>query len=90
LNTLIEKWGDVWPSEVAEVFAYAGMADDAFAWIEKDTDLDLGAGWAESVVNPVFHKLEPDPRWQKLLEKLGLAPAQLARIEFVLPANDFG
>ena len=89
LNTLIEKWGDVWPSEVAEVFAYAGMADDAFAWIEKDTDLDLGAGWAESVVNPVFHKLEPDPRWQKLLEKLGLAPAQLARIEFVLPVNDF-
>ncbi len=90
LNTLIEKWGDVWPSEVAEVYAYAGMADDAFTWIEKDTDQDFGAGWAESVVNPVFHKLEPDSRWQKLLEKLGLAPAQLARIEFALPATDFG
>ena len=89
LTTLVKKWGSVWPSEVAEVYAYAGMADEAFTWIEKDTDQDLGAGWAESVVNPVFHKLEQDPRWLALLEKLGLAPAQLAAIEFVLPDNSF-
>jgi TolB-like protein len=88
LATLIEKWGDVWPSEVAEVYAYAGMADEAFTWMNRDTDQDAGAGWAESVLNPVFQKLYADERWHQFLVKLGLAPEQLANIAFVLPDND--
>ena len=85
LGHLIESWGDEWPSEVAEVYAWAGRADEAFEWIDKDADNDHGAGWAESVVNPVYQKLHNDPRWIPFLEGFGLAPAQLVRIEFVLP-----
>lgn len=85
LGHLIETWGDDWPSEVAEVYAYAGMADDAFAWINRDANDDHGAGWAECVLNPAFSKLREEPRWHAFLEHFGLAPAQLARIEFVLP-----
>ena len=88
LATLIAKWGDVWPAEVAEVYAYAGMADEAFTWMNRDTDQDVGAGWAESVLNPVFHKIDQDERWHQFLVKFGLAPEQLADIAFVLPDND--
>ena len=85
LELLIATWGEDWPSEVAEVYAYAAMADQAFAWIYRDIDLSQGAGWAESVVNPVFDKIAKDVRWQTLLQKLALAPAQLAEIDLVLP-----
>lgn len=85
LTHLIECWGAMWPSEVAEVYAWAGMTDDAFEWIYKDAANDYGSGWAECVVNPVYRKLNDDPRWVPFLEKFGLAPFQLARIEFELP-----
>lgn len=85
LDHLIEAWGSVWPSEVSEVYAYAGMAEEAFEWIYRDTHLEQGAGWAECVLNPAYRKLRDDARWPGLLETLGLAPAQLAQIRFNLP-----
>ncbi|MEZ5550964.1 MAG: TIR domain-containing protein [Pseudomonadales bacterium] len=85
LKLLIETWGAVWPSEVSEVYAYAGMADEAFEWIDRATNLEQGAGWAECVLNPAYRKLRDDVRWPGLLEALHLAPAQLAQIRFNLP-----
>lgn len=85
LELLIATWGGEWPSEVAEVYAYAGMADEAFEWIDRDIDLSQGGGWAESVNNPVFGGIEKDARWQELLEKLKLAPKHLAGVDLILP-----
>jgi len=85
LDHLITTWGSVWPSEVSEVYAYAGMADEAFEWIYRDANFDQGAGWAECVLNPAYRKLRDDVRWPRLLEALNLAPAQIAQISFSLP-----
>ncbi|MEQ8857048.1 MAG: tetratricopeptide repeat protein [Pseudomonadales bacterium] len=83
LGTLRRTWGDVWPSEVGEVYAYAGAADLAFEWIERDIASGAdGAGWAEAVLNPHYRNLHADERWRALLERLGLAPERLAAIEF--------
>ncbi len=87
LDKLISTWGEYWPSEVSEAYAYAGMADEAFDWMLRDADDAQGAGWAESVLNPVYAKLHDDPRWHAFLTKCRLAPEQLARIPFELPEN---
>ena len=85
LDHMIATWGEEWPSEVAEIYGYAGMADEAFEWMYRDAEACDGAGWAEAVLNPVYDKLQHDPRWQAFLERFRLAPEQLEQIELTLP-----
>ena len=69
------------PDEIARVYAWTGEADAAFEWLEKSTPpnrLDAMRYLREQS----FAKLHTDPRWHALLERLGLAPEQLAAIEF--------
>ncbi|MEQ9451994.1 MAG: tetratricopeptide repeat protein [Pseudomonadales bacterium] len=87
LEHLIAEWGDIWPSEVAEVYAFSGKIDQAFAWIERDIKGSGGTGWAEAVLNPLYEPLHDDPRWAELLNRLDLAPEQLAKIQFNMPAT---
>ena len=89
LDRLIEQWGHLWPSEVAEVYAHAGDADAAFEWIARDIEASEGMGWAETVQHQVFASLVDDPRWPMFLEQINLAPAQLAAIEFRVPESLF-
>ena len=84
-----EQWGEVWPSEVAEVYAHIADADAAFEWIDKDVHGSQGMGWAETVQHQTFAALREDPRWENFLESVNLAPAQLAAIEFRVPESLF-
>jgi adenylate cyclase len=69
------------PLEIAVVYAWTGEADAAFEWLEKSTPPNrLDAIYY--LREPTFAKLHTDPRWHALLERLGLAPEQLAAIEF--------
>ena len=53
----------------------------ALEWLEKSTPPNkIGAIYC--LRDPTFAKLHTDPRWHALLERLGLAPEQLAAIEF--------
>ena len=87
LTHLVENWGDLWPSEVAEVHAFVGNNDAAFEWIDKALQQSQGAGWAESVLSPAFRNLRTEPRWVEFLYELNLAPEQLAEIHFEIPQN---
>ncbi|MGI9263101.1 MAG: hypothetical protein ACR2QR_13735 [Woeseiaceae bacterium] len=80
LAEMIEEWGQDWPGEVADVYAYRGESDDAFQWLAKE--LETPGGWGEGVLTPLLQNLHDDPRWAEFLEKLGLSDAQLAAIEF--------
>ena len=69
------------PEEIARVYAWTGEADAAFEWLEKSTPPNkIGASYY--LRDPTFAKLHTDPRWHALLQRLGLAPEQLAAIEF--------
>jgi hypothetical protein len=80
LQELIKRWGDEWPSEVAQVYAYIGEPDIAFEWLEKSvTEKEIGGFDMQS---PFFESLRSDPRWLPLLERAGRSPEQLGAIEF--------
>ena len=73
---------------IAEVYAWVGDADLAFAWLDKMYEL-----YQDAAVNfpqePLLKKIHGDPRWNEFLSKLGKSPEQLAAIEFdpKLPGN---
>ena len=84
LAILIAKHTRDSPYLIAEVYAFRGETDLAFAWLDK------AAQYADPVlsqgtqVDPLLDKLHADPRWLPFLRKLGYAPEQLAKIEFTV------
>jgi hypothetical protein len=57
--------------DIAEVYAFRGELDDAFEWLDR--------AYSEKVPNlryvkgdPLFKKLENDPRYTALLKKMNL------------------
>jgi TPR repeat protein len=66
---------------LAGSIAYRGEADRAFEWLERAAAMDI----SEAIYNlhdPMFANLHDDPRWLPFLEDVGMAPSQLAAIEF--------
>ncbi|MEM1437969.1 MAG: tetratricopeptide repeat protein [Pseudomonadota bacterium] len=78
LESFTVRWGDTWPSTVADVHAWRGDLDSAFEWIEKDIEKYGSAGWGELRLNRFFDSLHEDPRWPRLLERMGVSDEQLA------------
>jgi tetratricopeptide (TPR) repeat protein len=85
LDELIERWGDQWPSEVAQVYAFMGNADLAFEWLNKA----VLAGEPFDPAEPFFQPLANDPRWLPFLESIGKTPGRWDSVEFEvkLPAQ---
>lgn len=85
---LRQDWGDEEPSFVAFVYAWTGDADAAFDWLDKGIEKDTFDVIRE-YTSPFFRNLHSDPRWQDVLERIGMSPDQLAAIEFdlILPRN---
>ena len=76
---LRDTWGERWPIEIAHVYAWIGDTDSVFLWLEKER---LVNGLGGVMLDPYFTGLHEDPRWQPLLEKAGLAAAQIEAIGF--------
>ncbi len=82
LAELEEGWGDQWPTEVAQVYAWTGDADAAFAWLEKAYAMHGDDSWPDIRVDDLLAPLHDDPRWPAIAEKLGVPAAQLAALSF--------
>lgn len=55
---------------IAMVYAQMGERDLAFEWLEKAyRDREVEMYWLK--VEPPFEPLHDDPRWQKILDKVG-------------------
>jgi tetratricopeptide (TPR) repeat protein len=81
LNELIEKYEKTMAWGIGCALAFRGEADRAFAWLNKaveynDPTLMSTAGY------PTLANLHSDPRWLPFLRRIGMAPEQLAAIEF--------
>ena len=81
LQTLIDNHADDWGFSIAGVLAFLGDTDAAFDWINKTIERG-DSGLAGIIISPLYTNLYDDPRWPKLLERLGKSPAQLAAIKF--------
>jgi len=81
LAELVRKYEKTASYSIATALAYRGERDRAFQWLEKafqSSDPLLGS----VALYPTFENLHSDPRWLPFLRKLGIAPEQLAAIEF--------
>jgi tetratricopeptide (TPR) repeat protein len=81
LAALIEQHGQGWPYNIAYILAYRGEADRAFVWLDKSVEYK-DPGLASIVIESLFANIHNDPRWLPFLESIGMAPEQLAAIEF--------
>jgi TolB-like protein/Tfp pilus assembly protein PilF len=75
---------------VAQSYAWLGQVDTAFDWLELAYSRDEtyghhGAWFQRNAFLPIWRNLHQDPRWDELLERVGLSPAQLERLDFSLP-----
>ncbi len=71
LKLLIKDWGkDSWPN-IAHVYAFRGDKDNAFKWL--DLAFEQRDGSLLEILNyPEMETLWGDPRWNLLINKLGL------------------
>lgn len=57
--------------QIAEVHAFRGDNDAAMAWLER-AYAQRDGGLSETKGDPLLHRLQPDPRYQAFLERMGL------------------
>jgi tetratricopeptide (TPR) repeat protein len=72
---------------IAYVLAFRGENDRAFEWLEKAAAY-RDSGLTQMAHQPEFENIHDDPRWLPVLESVGVAPAQLAAIEFSVTLPD--
>jgi serine/threonine protein kinase/TolB-like protein len=71
LAKFIKDYGETMAFQIAEVFAYRGENERAFAWLDKAYAL-RDSGMADILNDPLLKGLERDPRYTALLKKLRL------------------
>jgi tetratricopeptide (TPR) repeat protein len=71
LQEFIEMWAAEAAYQVAQIYAFRGEIDHAFAWLEQAYD-NRDSGLAAMRSHPLFANLHDDPRWTVFLDKMGL------------------
>lgn len=89
LAALVKKYQTEWAFNIAYVYAYRGEADKAFEWLDRAVQND-DTSLPTIHFEIFFAKIHSDPRWLPFLHRIGVAPDQLAKIEFkmTLPQDD--
>jgi hypothetical protein len=82
LNELRDGWGEQWPTEVAQVYAWIGDTDQAFAWLQKGHDLHGDGSWPNIRIDDLLAPIHDDPRWPGYANKLGISDADLRNVQF--------
>lgn len=74
LRTLESAHGEEMCFQIAEVHGFLGDTDAAFDWLERAYDVRDG-GLLEIKADPLLVSLHDDPRWDALLNKIGIQGA---------------
>jgi TolB-like protein/Flp pilus assembly protein TadD len=75
LADLIVKGRDQLAYQIAQVYAVRGEKEKAFEWLQISFDTH-DTGTLGLLIDPLLRDLRPDPRYKRLLAKLGLPAAQ--------------
>lgn len=81
LKELIDKYEQNSAYNIAYLFAFRGENDLAFEWLDKAAQY-RDSGVTQIANQPEFENIHTDPRWLPTLKSFGVAPEQLATIEF--------
>ena len=73
LDQMILDDGDRSAYQVAEILAFRGEIDQAFAWLQRAYDQKDG-GMSELMGDWFLQTLHSDPRWDEMLDRMGLPP----------------
>jgi len=68
---MIDEEGQFWAFSIATTYAWHGDADKAFEWLDiaiKQKDPHV----TQLIFNPWLAPVRDDPRWEKILDKVGL------------------
>jgi len=68
LGELQVTWGEPWPSEVAQVYAWKGEADAAFEWLDRSIARNED-GLNQQYLYAFYDPIRDDRRWQEFLER---------------------
>jgi TolB-like protein/Tfp pilus assembly protein PilF len=79
LAALIEGYADQRAAYIAAIHSYRGEVDEAFGWLQQA--IDARQRTLAVRTEPLYDNLRDDPRWQRVLEQLGLSDQQVAGIE---------
>jgi len=71
LAELIRRDRNVMAYQVAEVYAWRGETNKAFEWLQISLD-NHDTGLLSLLIDPLMRSLKRDPRYNALLEKIGL------------------
>ena len=88
VQQLVTRWGDEQALAVAQTYAYMDQKSAAFEWLARAGRRDR-ENLRMDFADPLFDPLRDDPRWDGLLAGLGIAPAQLALVEFAPDLSRF-
>ena len=67
----LEKDKENWAFQIAEVYAFRGETDQAFAWLER-AHAQRDGGLPQLKGDPMLKNLEADPRYKAFLKKMRL------------------
>jgi TolB-like protein/Tfp pilus assembly protein PilF len=84
LAELIRRYPVDAPYNIGYLYAVRGEPDLAFQWLEKAATA-RDPGLIEAASSSYLDNLHKDPRWLPFLQRLGLAPEQLAAIKLNVP-----
>ena len=79
LAALVEEYADQRAAYIAAIHSYRGEPDEAFGWLQRAVDERQRVLAVRT--EPLYDNLRDDPRWQRVLERLGLSDQQVAGIE---------
>lgn len=73
LDALIAKFANTGAYQIAQVYAWQGDRDSAFAWLDR-ANAQRDAGLIYLKFDPLMAKLRDDPRYTRWLERMRLPP----------------
>ena len=79
LGALIDEYAGQRAAYIAAIHAYRGEREAAFRWLQQAVDERQRT--LAMRTEPLYDNLRDDPRWQRVLEQLGLSDQQVAGIE---------
>jgi tetratricopeptide (TPR) repeat protein len=71
LAAFVKDYKDTMAFQIAEIFAYRGKADEAFAWLDR-AFAQRDGGMADLKNNPLLRSLQGDPRHAALFKRMRL------------------